>query len=156
MKKCGSVGVARGHAQRMGKGEGRGSTEVALDGASTTGRPTIPPGGTYRAQAGVADVRQGLTPRIQPATVSGPIAGAGPARCLQKPEFACRCEQCGREFTSENADAWICPKCDALYQAAIKQTNTMPPPDCDGPYTQIYCEEKYGMRKGPSGRLEDI
>lgn len=60
--------------------------------------------------------------------------------------FSCRCEQCGRGFESEDPHAWICPICDGLFKAAIKQTNTMPPPNLDErPWSKSWSRDRLGV-----------
>jgi phage FluMu protein Com len=56
-----------------------------------------------------------------------------------------RCEQCGKEFSSENPEAFTCPRCDALHQAALKQTATMPAPALeDRPWSKSWNRERLG------------
>lgn len=57
-----------------------------------------------------------------------------------------RCEQCGREFESKNPNAYTCPRCDALHQAALKQTADMPAPKLeDRPWSKSWMRERLGV-----------
>ena len=61
-------------------------------------------------------------------------------------EFACKCEQCGRDFTSTDPHAWICERCDNLHNAALAQTADMPPPALeDRPWSKSAMRERLGV-----------
>lgn len=59
--------------------------------------------------------------------------------------FACRCDQCGRDFESTRDD-FVCPRCQAIHDDAIKQTNTMPAPKLeDRPWSKSAMRERLGV-----------
>jgi hypothetical protein len=60
-------------------------------------------------------------------------------------EWRCRCE-CGRQFYSDDPDAWICQKCSGDHDRAVKDTNDMPAPKLeDRPWSTSWMKERLGV-----------
>lgn len=57
-----------------------------------------------------------------------------------------KCEQCGRDFSSEDPNAFVCQRCDRLHRAAIAQTANMPPPNLeDRQWSKSWMRERLGV-----------
>lgn len=57
----------------------------------------------------------------------------------------CRCAFCDRTFDSDE-DSDECPACHERYQRALRQTNTMPPPNLeDRPWSTSWMQDRLGV-----------